>query len=299
MKKLLEKLFAKAAEPIQVKTLATNVQAAVVAKPVEFIGAREGYVFFIFFPEYHEMAPFLSENGQASLIRDLTATIKHSLKGLLFLVDLRDFSRVTIAIDDSPKQTPQIVTDRLTALDKDLLTWIGTFGKIGVPPIKYKIGAARGPLTIGSTHPKIVGHAVADALELATKFCVDFNLRICAFGDLIRASGDSGKWLDIDDWRFRRESHDIQIAAEAKAQKVEKVVRIFTKLMDRLEPEELQLLKDARKAYFHQNWDTAEARFDRLTNIYSLRTLAEKYIARIAVLRTRPLDPNWDGVFRE
>ena len=170
----------------------------------------------------------------------------------------------------------------LNELDRHLLTWVGTFGRTGMPTLKYKLGVDRGITTISTVSPKIRGVTMDRALEVAEKICVEFEVRVGATGDLVRATADAPNWIDLDDWALGG-----------------LVTRIFTKLADRIDKGDVQLLRAARKAYFLQNWDEASAKFERLGQTLTIRGLASTYQQRIDYLRTQPKDPHWDGVFRK
>lgn len=255
--------------------------------PNAFIGKRTGYVFAIHFPDYAEIAPFLSEEGRGKFISDLGKAIKNATTGLVCSYEVQETALALLAVDGSPKQTPNVITKTIDDLDKELMTWTGTFGRIGLPLMKFKMGVSKGEMSISPMPPRISGPTLAEALEIAKVICPEFDFRLAASGELVRASTDSVKWIDLDDWQFQTPNTGGRIT------------RIFSKFSERLEPEDVQLFKAARKSYFLQNWDEAVANFDRLSRIGILRTFASVYQKRIQTLANRPKASNWDGVFRK
>lgn len=253
----------------------------------ELIGTHPGYVIYAYFPDYPELAALLSEEANKSFLKDFANVATKALGKLLALVNLTKDGVLTVAILDSPKQSPQIVTEVISELDKYLLIWVGTFGRIGIPTLKYKMGVGRGEMTVQEAAPEIQGPAFEQAREIAQTICVEFEVRVAASGDLIRASTDSVNWIDIDDWKF-----------SSPASQQAKPLRVFSKLTDRMDADDLQLLRGARKAYFHQNWQEAAEKFDRISQLPGIRGITQKYIKRIKDLKKRPKDPDWDGVYR-
>ncbi len=292
MKKLFEKLLGQNLSqptPLKNNQVRTDLKVVPPGKKNEFLGTQQGYVAVIVFPEYPELAAILNDEASAGFLRDYSNVIQKVLGKKLSLIDMSKDGVATIAVADNPKQSPQAVTEMFTELDKFMLIWVGTFGRMSIPPLKYKLGIGRGEMTISESEPKIIGPAVDQALEIAQKVCVEFDVRVAASGDLIRASSEAASWVDLDDWMF----------TGAGPKTAAKPVRVFSRLTDRLDPEDLQILRAGRKAYFHQNWEEAAQKFDRINRVPGIRGITEKYIKRIKSLKKRPKNPEWDGVYRK
>jgi hypothetical protein len=176
------------------------------------------------------------------------------------------------------------MTGMIEELFKEMRLWVGTFGRTGIPPLKYGMGVTRGEIILNPTSPKITGLALSDALEISQSFCPQFDLRLGVSGDIVRASTDAPNWIDFDDWSFQDGQR--------------KAIRLYSKYADRQDPTDVQMIRAARKAYFMQNWDEAAAKFDRLTLIPTYRHIANLYLERVQHLRQRAKDPQWDGVYR-
>lgn len=297
MKKLLSKLFNSSPSPDATKAgaqaaskpqlvppgMARSQPAGAPGKRNEFLGKRVGTVVFIHFPEYPELAEFLSDDARALFRKDYTNIIVTAVGKLVSLIEVSNDGVASIAIDESAKQTPEVIAKVIDELDKHLLTWVGTFGRMSIPVLKYRAGVGRGEMTISEIPPKIQGPAQAAAMEIARTFCEKFDVRIGAPSELMQAAKGLEDWLDLDDWPMEDG----------------KPLRLYTKLTDRLERYEAQTLRNARKAYFAQNWDEAAQQFDRLSQVRNIRGIIEIYGRRIQRLKKRPKLENWDGVYRK
>jgi hypothetical protein len=287
MKKTLSNLFGQQKAPAP-QPEGTKPQAqpapSVAAKKNEFLGKRTGFAIAIFFPEYAELAPFLSGESRDKFLADFGKAIDNALRGLVHSVEVSETGLATVAVDESAKQSSNHLVSVIDELYKEMRLWVGTFGRTGIPALKYGMGVARGEIIIDVTHPKISGLALSDSLEIAQKFCPEFDLRLGVSGDIVRASTEAPNWIDFDDWCFEDGQR--------------KAARLYSKFADRQDPIDIQMVRSARKAYFMQNWDDAAAKFDRLTLLPTYRHIANLYIARVQLLRHRPKVEHWDGVYR-
>jgi len=253
------------------------------AKKSDFLGRRAGVVIFICFPEYPELAQFLADEARALFRKDYANIVQTAVGKLVSLTEVSNDGVATIAIDESGKQTPEAIAKTLDELDKHLLTWVGTFGRLSIPVLKFRVGVGRGEMTISEIPPKIQGPALAQAMEIARTFCEKFDVRIGSPSELMLAAKGLEDWLDLDDWPMESG----------------KPLRLYTKLNDRLERYEVQTLRNARKAYFQQNWDEAGQQLDRLSQVRAIRGIVEIYEKRIQRLKKRPKIQDWDGVYRK
>ncbi len=61
--------------------------------------------------------------------------------------------------------------------------------------------------------------------------------------------------------------------------------------------EAIAIMDAALDAYTEQRFEEAEARFEKLLTLWPDDPPARRYLDEIAVLKTRPKDPDWDGVY--
>ena len=303
MKKVLSKLFGekeeKAVEPVAAapKPAAKPPPSA---KKIDFSGKRQVYAVAVTFPEYKELGPLLSVEGHNGFIRDFKRSIDNAFHAYAHAVEISDTAVATIAVDASAQQPPNVLLGGVGELYNEIRLWVGTFGRTGLPPMKYGIGVTKGEATITPPPPppqgqpppavpgptKIEGRVFTEAAEIAERVCSRFDVRLGVVGEIIRASTESVQWFDVDD-------------VIVKSATDPKPVRLYSRIIERVDPADIQMFRAARKAYANQQWDEAAAKFDRLTVVPHFKHLATLYAKRVDTLRVRPKDPNWDGVYRK
>jgi len=72
-----------------------------------FIGLQEGAAFVVFFPEYEELAPFLSPEGRDALMGDYLKTITNVLARFVHVVEIDSTGLASVAIGNQPNQRPK------------------------------------------------------------------------------------------------------------------------------------------------------------------------------------------------
>lgn len=229
-----------------------------------------GLVVFIQFPEFAELAEFLSAEGKQTFLDGFQKAIEHGLEKQPHWLLIHDEGSATVAIGDASASPFQKLMKFAEEIHKEMRIWTGAFGKIGVPPLKFRMGVTFGEIQISPTEPKISGQALVNAAELSEKFCEHFQVQTAVEGDLARFAEHAQEWIDLDDIDV------VSTTGGASAQK-----RIFTKLLVREDPEDVQLFRSARKAYFQKDFVDAKAKFDRLTRIKQFKHLAEVYLKRL------------------
>lgn len=292
MKKVLSGLFKQPKSEESAPPPSTSL-AAPPPTAHEFVGKQQAYVIVVSFPEFKDLAGFLTPESRQKFLSDFDSAIGNSVGKLVRVVKVADSGVASVALQDSAKQTPNVVMKALDGLHGEIRSWVGTFGRTGIPTLKYGIGVSRGEVTISKHDPRLVGPAWTDASEISLSFCPSFDVRIGVSGDVVRGSTEAVNWLDMDDWQFET----TETAKEGASPK-KRVTRLYSLFADRLDADDVQMVRAARKAYFLQNWDEAHAKFDRLTMLPKFRHVANLYLNRIQHLRTRPKDPHWDGVYR-
>lgn len=229
-----------------------------------------GLAIYIHYPEFGELAPFLSDEGKKTFFDGLQSAIKHALLPQPHYIVTLDEGTAIVAVGDLEKSSYQKLMSFAEGVHKDVRLWTGTFGKVGIPPMKFEMGAAVGETIVTSVPQKIEGHALEMATSLAKDVCAHFGVQVALEADLVRFATHLQEWIDIEDF---------DLSTTPKAPKVSK--RIFTKLLDREEPEDLQLLKEARKAYMLKDFATAKTRFDRLSRVRTFKRISEIYLKRL------------------
>lgn len=235
---------------------------------------QNGLNIVIHYPEFAELASFLSDEGKATFLDGIRSAVHHSLFPQPYWIELFEEGSASVAVGDLSKSTVQKLMEFAEGIHKDLRLWTGTFGKIGIPPMKFGMGALVGEFNVKPDAPKISGTALMNATDLAKNLCAQFDVSIAIESDLARFASHAPEWVDIE---------DLELPGPAEGQRVSK--RIFTKLTEREEPEDIQLLKSARKAFFQKDFVDAKEKFDRLSRLRQFKHLSKIYLRRIAALK--------------
>ncbi|RYZ82574.1 MAG: hypothetical protein EOP06_21450 [Proteobacteria bacterium] len=209
------------------------------------------------------------------------SAIEHAINPQGHWLEILDEGSALVAVAELPKASLQKFMGFAEHIHKDIRLWTGTFGKIGIPPMKFGmgvtvgefVGTASAPAAASPAVAKISGAAADNSMMLAKEFCANFGVQLAVEGDLARFGEHLQEWIDLD---------DIELAPVSGGAMVPK--RIFTKLIEREEPEDIQLLKSARKAFFQKDYADAKTKFDRLSRVKHLKRFAEIYLKRISKL---------------
>jgi class 3 adenylate cyclase len=164
--------------------------------------------------------------------------------------------------------------------------------KRGVPRLEMRIGLNTGPMVVGNTGSEhlqnytVLGDAVnlGSRLEGANKA---FGTHILISEQTRKAAGDAIAVREVD-----------LIAVKGKSQ----AVRVFELLglTDEMSEEDLagyRTFEAALQAYKKQDWDEAEAKFRKASEVLGGDRASEVFLGRIELFRKDPPDDGWDGTF--
>lgn len=250
------------------------------------VAKHTGLAIFIHYPDFAELADFLSPEGKQVFLDGFRRAIEHALLPQPHWLEILEDGSAIVAIAESTKINHPKMMGFAEAVHKDLRLWTGTFGKIGIPPMKFGMGVTVGeiiaetfvPPTPASPKlpPKLSGLGVENSKHLSQKFCEHFGVQLAVEGDLARFGEHAQEWIDLD---------DIEMVTTPGAIPVGK--RIFYKMIDREEPEDILLLKSARKAFVLKDYADAKMKFDRLSRVKHLKRFSEIYLKRISALQKK------------
>lgn len=217
---------------------------------------QQSLAIFIHFPEFAELAEFLSADGKQTFLDGLKSAVVHALQPQPHVLKIHPEGSASILIAETAKSPFQRYMGFVEAVHKDLRIWTGTFGKIGIPPLKFGMGAVVGEMDV--------------ATEWAKTLCPHFEMQVAVEGDLARFAEHPQEWIDVDDV-------ETQVGADGP----KTVKRVFTKLVVREDPEDVQILRAARKAYFQNDFVDAKTKFDRISRVKGFKKLSEIYLERL------------------